>query len=243
MKVAVCVGGLVYPDSDVLMDQLQSRFPDYDFFFGVWRGRENDLTDKLGAWSFDEHEPMYHPFFDVDIPGMSSEIAVIRQKMKDNPEMPMIDKAWHQTKQILLHSHMLDLLPPEYDMIVRARYDIKLIDDNSIDFDGLIARSYENNHAIGLANCLAWFPNKAKRPPKMFNPKGTSSHRLWEQYLMDLIVIHPRRLFDKELMLSLHGEQKLLAGEFGWHQVLSQPYGDTHQNYMCDVGITSRGDA
>ncbi len=166
---------------------------------------------------------------------MSEKIGIIRQKMKDNPTMPMIAKAFHQTKQVLMHSHMLDLLPPEYDMIVKTRYDIKLIDNNSIDFNGLIARSYENNHAIGLAK-------RFRQHPNMFDPKGTTWHRLWEQYLMDLIMFHPRKLFKKELMLSLHEKQELLAAEFGWYQVLSQPHGDTHQNYMCDVSITSRGD-
>jgi len=234
MKVAICVGGVVYPDSKPLMDALKNKFPQYDFFFGVWKGREDDISNKLKAWSFEEHEPKYHPYFDVNIPGMSRKIGAIRQKMKAHPEMPMIAKAFHQTKQILMHSYMLDLLPPQYDMIVRTRYDIKLIDD-SIDFNGLIARSYDNNHAIGLAKR---FPQN----PKMFDPKNTTWHRYWEQYLMDLIMFHPRKLFDKELMLSLHENQKLLAAEFGWYQVLSQPHGDTHQNYMCNISITSRGD-
>lgn len=234
MKVAICVGGVVYPDSIPLMDALKNKFPQYDFFFGVWKGRENDVSNKLNAWSFEEHEPKYHPYFDVNIPGMSEKIGIIRQKMEANPEMPMIAKAFHQTKQILMHSYMLDLLPPQYDMIVRTRYDIKLI-DNSIDFNGLITKSYDNNHAIGLAKRFA-------TNPKMFDPKNTTWHRYWEQYLMDLIMFHPRKLFDKELMLSLHENQKLLAAEFGWYQVLSQPHGDTHQNYMCNISITSRGD-
>ncbi len=32
MKVAVCVGGLVYPDSQPLMSALRDRFTEYDFF-------------------------------------------------------------------------------------------------------------------------------------------------------------------------------------------------------------------
>ncbi|KKK46631.1 hypothetical protein LCGC14_3163300, partial [marine sediment metagenome] len=144
MKVAVCVGGIVYPDSESLMDSLQNKFPDYDFFFGVWKGREDDISDKLNAWSFEEHEPKYHPYFDVDLTGLPLKVGMIRKKMQAHPEMPMIPKALHQTKQILIHSYMLDRLPQDYDMIIRTRYDIKLIDD-SIDFEGLVAESYNNN--------------------------------------------------------------------------------------------------
>ena len=238
MKVAVCVGGLVYPDSEGLMDQLQIRFPDYDFFFGVWSGRENDLTNKLNAWSFVEHEPTYHPYLDVNLPKMARKVLAIRGDMKTKPKRlrSLIDKAPHQTKQILMHSYMLDLIPPEYDMIMRTRYDVKFA-DNDIDWTELIEKSYNENRAVGVAR-------KFPHMPQLFDPKGDShwGWRLWEGYVMDMVTFHPRGLFDRELVMSLHEQQNLLAAEFGWYQILSEPYGDTHQNHMCDISITSRGD-
>jgi hypothetical protein len=226
MKVAVCVGGLVYPDSESRMAALRRKFPKYDFFFGVWKGRENALSQKLGAWSFDEHKPEYHPYFDVNIPGMSKKIFIIRKKMKDNPGMPMIEKSWHQTKQILMHSHMLDKLPPEYDMIVRTRFDINIADDR-LDLEGFVKESYNERRATGFTK--SWF----KKRPRIFRTKGSDRHDLWEQYLMDLILMHPRELFAKERMWDLHRRKELLASEFGWYQVLSEPHGDTHENFMC----------
>lgn len=232
MKVAVCVGGLVYQDSYPLMKKLQKKFPRYDFFFGVWKGRENEVSRKLNAWSFEEHDPTYHPYFDVDIDTMPPKIEKIRENLTAHPEAPMVAKAFHQTKQILLHSYMLDMLPPEYDMIVRTRFDVNLIDD-SIDFEGLIAESYENNYAIGFSKRFGMHPN-------MFDPKDTNFHQWWDGFLMDVFMVHPRKLFNKEIMMSLHEQQKLLAAEFGWYQVLSQPYGDTHQNYFCNIHAASR---
>ena len=239
MKVAVCVGGITYPDSEPLMGALQQKFPQYDFFFGVWKGRENELSTKLNAWSFEEHKPTYHPYLDVDLPGMARKVSVIREDMKTKSRRlaPLIEKAPHQTKQIMMHSHMLDMIPPEYDMIVRTRFDIKFIDNNNIDWEALIEKSYNENRAIGIAK-------KFPHMPQMFDPKGDPKWgwRLWEGYVMDLIMFHPRKLFDKELMLSLHESQTLLAAEFGWYQILSQPFSDNHQNYMCDISITSRDD-
>ena len=234
MKVAVCVGGIVYPDTIHLMDKLKRKFPEYDFFFGIWEGREDDTSKSLNAWSFKEHEPTYHPYLDMDPVGLPPKIKLIQEKMRrhTDAQMPMRIKAFHQTKQILMHSYMLDKLPQEYDMIMRTRYDIDLI-NNSIDFNGLIERSYNNNQAIGFAK-------RYRQHPDMFDPKGTKDHNWWDGFLMDLIIFHPRNLFDKEIMVSLHQKQKLLAAEFGWYQVLSQPHGDTHQNYFCDISMTSR---
>ena len=229
MKVAVCVGGLLYPETEELMDNLQNKFPNYDFFFGVWKGRENATSDKLCAWSFEEHEPKYHPYFDVDIPDMAPKIKLIRKNLRAHPEMPMIPRAFHQTKQILMHSYMLDKLPQDYDMIIRTRYDIKSFDP-SIDFECFVEESYNSDVAIGFAK--TWFTD-----PKVLNNKTTPYHRLWEGYLMDIFLLHPRKLFKRELMMSLHEQQKLLAAEFGWYQVLSQPYGSNHRNYFCNIKI------
>lgn len=239
MKVAVCIGGIMYPDSEPLMEAAQNKFPQYDFFFGVWKGRENSLSDKLNAWSFEEHEPKYHPYLDVDIPNLARKVSEIRKDMKTKPKRlaSLIEKAPHQTKQIIMHSHMLDLIPPEYDMIMRTRFDIKFINNNDIDWESLIEKSYNENRTIGIATKFPYMP-------QLFDPKDDPKWgwRLWEGYVMDLVICHPRKLFDKELMSSLHEKQKLLAAEFGWYQILSQPHGDTHQNYMCNIGITSRGD-
>ncbi len=38
MKVAICVGGLVYPDSKSLMSALRDKFPKHDFFLAFGRG-------------------------------------------------------------------------------------------------------------------------------------------------------------------------------------------------------------
>lgn len=57
---------------------------------------------------------------------------------------------------------------------------------------------------------------------------------------MDLLIIHPRDLFDKKRMWQLHEDKKLIAAEMGWYQVLSQPYGDNHDCYFARLGMTSR---
>lgn len=233
MKVAVCVGGLTYPDSIPLMEKLKKKFPNYDFFYGVWKGRENDASEQLGAWSFEEHEPTYHPYLDIDPTNLPPKFGIIKEKMKNKPDMALIPKAPHQTKQILMHSYMLQKLPSEYDMIIRTRYDIDLFDD-SINYEQFVNQSYQQNHAIGFAQRFR------AHPSPLFNPKPDPKwYKSWDGYLMDLVIMHPRHMFNHKLLQSLHEQKKLLAAEWGWYQILSEPFGSNHQNFFANMTITS----
>lgn len=237
MKVAVCVGGLLYNDSEKLMELLKERFPHYDFFFGVWKGRENDLSKKLNAFVYEEHEPKYHPYLDIDKntwpPKIKDIVDKMHSKMATGGEMKMIQKAPHQTKQIIMHAHMLDSIPEEYDMIVRTRFDI-LLYDKGIPFEKFIEESYKENKAIGFCRKMS------NNHGPYWSAKDTHRHNWWEGFLMDLVLLHPRKLFDADRMWKLHEEKKLLAAEFGWYQILSEPYGGNHDCYFTRLGMTSR---
>lgn len=233
MKVAICIGGLVYPDTIPQMKKLKNRFPEYDFFYGVWRGRENVISNSLNAWAFEEFEPTYHPYLDIDPTGLPPTFGIIKEKMKNRADMALIPKAWHQTKQILMHSHMLNGIPPEYDMIIRTRYDIDLF-DNTINFEKFVNQSYHHNQAIGFAQGFS------AHPSPLFDPKPQPKwYKTWDGYLMDLVIMHPRHMFNHELVQSLHEQKKLLAAEWGWYQILSEPFGSNHQNFFSNMTITS----
>jgi hypothetical protein len=45
------------------------------------------------------------------------------------------------------------------------------------------------------------------------------------------MIIHSADRFDTEMVYKLYKEKKLHAAEFGWYQVLSQPYGGIHRNH------------
>jgi len=237
MKVAVCVGGLTYPDSEKLMKELQSRFSNYDFFFGTWKGRENELTDKLNAFTFDEPTPEYHPYFDVvndDTwpPNLQHIIKILKEKQAKK-DFHWINKCYHQTKQILMHSYMLDKIPSEYDMIVRTRFDIWLY-DKSIPFERFVEESYEQNKPIGFARKMSG------QHGAYWSAKGTHRHHWWEGFMCDLILMHPRNLFNKEKVWKLHHEKKLLAAEFGWYQALCEHKSGDHDCYFARINMTSR---
>jgi hypothetical protein len=236
MKVAVCVGGLTYQDSDNLMAELQARFPNYSFFFGIWKGRENDLSKKLGAYSFDEFEPTYHPYLDIDKktwpPNIDHIVNVLNEKIARN-DHTWSNKCYHQTKQIIMHSHMLDVIPEEYDMIIRTRYDIWLY-DKTIPYEKFVEESFNLNKPIGFARKMS-----SQNGP-YWSAKGTHRNHWWEGFLCDLILMHPKKLFKKEKVWKLHEEKKLLAAEFGWYQALCDDRSENHDCYFTRLNMTSR---
>ena len=56
----------------------------------------------------------------------------------------------------------------------------------------------------------------------------------WGSYLMDVMIMHPRKLLDTEHAFKLHEEKKLLPAEVGWWQVLSEPTGG--ENHISMYG-------
>ena len=50
----------------------------------------------------------------------------------------------------------------------------------------------------------------------------------WYGYLPDNMIMHRREHFDSDLVKTLHKEKNLAPAEFGWYQVMSEPYGDIH---------------
>jgi hypothetical protein len=233
-NVAICIGGLTYRDSEPLVERLKNRFPNYDFFFGVWKDRETDLSKKLNAFVYEEHTPDYHPYLDIDINTWPTKLKTIiekmHRKMAENGEMKLIAKAPHQTKQILMHSYMLKSIPEHYDMIIRARWDL-LIKNESIPFEKFIEESKEQNKAIGFS------ANQAPTRGSCWDANIPNWSRWWEGFLMDLMIIHPRKIFNHEKMWELHNSKQLLAAEFGWYQVLSD---GNHNCYFADMNMTSR---
>jgi hypothetical protein len=238
MKVAVCVSGLTYPDSPKLMKELENRFPHYSFFYGVWKGREDDISRKFKAFSFDEPEATYHPYLDIDRktwpPNIDHIVGLLEEKRSRNPpELEWINKSKHQTKQILMHSHMLDSIPEEYDMIIRARWDLWLY-DKTIPYEDYVKESYYLNKPIG------WARKMSRNNGSHWSAKGTHRNHWWEGFICDLMIMHPRKLFKKDKVWKLHEEQKLLAAEFGWYQSLCDDRSEKHDCYFANLNMTSR---
>jgi hypothetical protein len=226
MKVAVCVSGV--PESRYNLQVrnnrvLKEKFPDADFYYATWKGREEQFykhfpDDKCET--FQEPVMLYHPY--MDIKDFSS---------KDWEET----KAWvirankiewtkHHTKQILIHSMLVNTLKEKYDIIVRTRFDAFIWNNNRVDFTPYLVDSYENNRANCFAVTIKPQFKKLYESNYVNNPK-------MRKWILDQLIIHPRSFFNHDDVTKLHTEKRLRAAEYGWHQIISEPFGNNHRNW------------
>lgn len=216
MKVAVCVSGAITsrdPNLDFSsnMDRLSSFFPNADMFYATWTDEPTSLLPDKELMLVEQPSNLYNTFLDVPrdevmSPHFDKSMAINGKKLS---------RAMNATKQHWIHAKLLDSLPHEYDMIVRTRFDITV--KSGADFSSYLAESYDNSIAIGFAGL------KNHDPVEMCKKRKPG-------YIADMLIMHPRSLYDTQLVYKLFDEKRIPSGEYGWFRLLSEPFGDTHKN-------------
>jgi len=225
MKIALCISGLCDNDeSEKFVERHKSIFP-HDTFTAAWD--RDDLTMDVD-YLFDEPTIDYHPVTDV------IQLETTHTKLRNRGvRKEIVGEKWmditrHWTKQILIHDYLLKRIPSDYDMIIRTRFDT--IISKEINFVEFIESSYYENYAIGFNTRYekVWLKHNELLE---FVPHFNVGH------VNDALILHPRNLWNSQLVETLHNSKELQAAETGWWQILSEPYGDNHQNFHGGVYI------
>lgn len=233
MKIAICISGIPRGNMKQNLALLKSKFP-YDVYLGSWSGHEipNNLLVN-GRHYYDTPKMHYHPILDTE--PISPKLESIKNKMTNGVmRSDYYERTLHHTKQILIHSYLLKDIPDKYDMIIRSRYDTVI--STKVDLQKYLHKSYDENIAIGFGTRTSRHKdfNVLKEIPKIYpDGKDETISNDWGWYLMDPLIMHPRKIFDNNLVNSLHNNKKLLPAENGWYQILSEPYNDNH---LCVYG-------
>lgn len=247
MKIAVCISGV--PRSGVTQDgkrqdynqnfkrdfgNLKRNFPTADFYLGTWRQHENLVKKEFPNqeyWLFDEPKVNYHPYLDV------ANVDMISDKMRHyagifKRRVKLHERTRTQAHQILCHANMVKNLPEKYDIVVRSRFDTFTY--THAKFDKFFKDVYENKTAVGFG-CLKpdWptfnRPHELTKNEPDQNDGAVSANNNLQKYLFDNLIIHSGDHFDPDYVFELYKNKKLCPAEFGWYQVLSQPYNDNHK--------------
>jgi len=225
MKVAVCISGIFRGETNRNLMHIRSHFP-YDTFYATWKQDSCYLKD---TYFYDEPKMDYHPIKDIKNP-KGLKLRLQKEGLNNGTYgKDFYDRTLHHTKQILIHDMLLKDIPEEYDMIIRARFDTYL--SPNVSFNKYLAKSYNENIAIGFGTRTSRHRdiNIMKEVPRIY-PEGKDPDvsQDWGWYLMDPLIIHPRKLWNHDLVQKLHEDKELAAAEWGWYQILSEPYEDSH---------------
>ena len=229
MRVAVLVSGAFRTKAkggDLVNSHnvLTEKFPDADFYYATWSSYKDDFENLFPNESclfIDELEPAYHPYFDMDPENYPCEQYKLLMKRRFRNDA---DVEWsrHHCKQIIIHAELLNSLPKEYDecdfLYVEVPYDLYI--DPEADFSPYVEDTFENNRV----NCFAYRNSK-----NMSEATRTSSSNKFE--FPDVLIIHPGDALQYDNVMELYDNQKLLAAEYGWAQVLSKDSGYNQRSF------------
>lgn len=226
MRVAVCVSGV--PESVHNLQTrnnkiLKQKFPYADFYYATWKGREDTFYKNFPneeCNTFSEPVMHYHPYSDISDFTSSHWEETKGWIFKTGK----IDWSRHHTKQILIHAMLLNKISENYDIIIRTRFDAFVWKDPSADFTKFVVDSHENQRA----NCFA-VTNKSMF--KQLYESDYEKNPKMRKWILDQLIIHPRSFINYDSIMQLHHDKKLRAAEYGWHQIISEPYGDNHRNW------------
>jgi hypothetical protein len=223
MKVAVCVSGLLSGDYVIRNNVVQKeKFSNADFYYATWIKEKNKFQKNFpndNCFFFEEPEMHYHPYFPENFTS---------EYFKETKDwiLKTNKTAWssHHTKQILIHALLLNNIKNDYDIIVRTRFDAFIWRDPTANFESFLEDSFRNNRVNAFAVTRKPMFKTLYESDYVSNPK-------MKYWLLDQLIIHPTSMFDIDNVFRLHQSKQLRAAEYGWHQVLSEPYGNNHRNW------------
>lgn len=241
MKTAICISGICRGNVAKNIESVRRNFPNCDVFYATWIDKETDISTLLPGVRYNLYKQPklnYHPIADIkELP--APKIRIQREKLlRKEYSKQWRERTKHHTKQILIHDYLLKDIPSDYDMIIRSRFDTFIVD--TVNINSYLKRSYKENIAIGFGTRDSRHPdiNIIREVPRVYpDGKDTNISQDWGWYLMDPLIIHPRKLWNHKLVTELHNSKKLAAAEFGWYQILSQPYSDSHVSVYGGVQI------
>ena len=239
MKTAILVTGQYRPQVNKykpqkLIQQMESVFKTH-MFFHTWNDSTNivpiEYHNRLVYCAQPELD--YHPVSDIEWVGKHGKWEPYVEKRL------LYNKMQHASKQILAYADLLTKIPDDFDVLIRIRWDILVSEE--VNFKPYLEKAYEEG-PVGFMtrggrkhniDRLYELPKAAGNPLDLPRAAlGESDIEFekddWYGYLPDNIIMHRRDHFDIDQVKELHREKNLAPAEWGWYQILSEPYGDIH---------------
>ena len=122
-------------------------------------------------------------------------------------------------------SDCLKKIPPRFDLIIRVDWNTQI--DRQVDLNHWIRKAYEKG-PVG-------FMCRDNRGPEFGKGKveeiaNDNPEDDWFGFLPSTFIIHHRKHFDHSLVRKMMREGRLAPAQWGWYQILSQPYNDIHSS-------------
>jgi len=214
MKVAVCISGACRTKREDwsparCVATIKSKFPDADFYYATWDSHrpifENLFPDEKCEY-FSEPVMHYNPYVDIDIDYQTLDSPNQNRYQRRANKFGAKDFARNSTKQILIHTWLSDKIKSNYDVIVRARFDVAVY--SGANFTEYLHDTVNTNSTHGFYT-------------SPINTFETLKHVSQRCSLVDNLIIHSPDAINANHVNTLHTNKQLHGSEVGWHQVIN----------------------
>ena len=219
MKIAILVTGQYRPKikgAKNLIKRMQSVFETDNIFFHTWSDQVSTTPimfhDRLSYCP--EPKLDYHPH-SIDWIGKHG------KWIKYTSKRLLYNKMQHANKQILAYADLLSKTPDDFDVVIRTRWDIRV--SQTVDFKPYLEKAYKKG-PVGFMTR----PNRGHSHNRLLQVPKDDILDDWYGYLPDQLIMHRKEHFDINLANKLHAEKNLAPAEWGFYQVMSEPFGDIH---------------
>lgn len=242
MKIALIFTGVPRLSLDrtrKVIDNFREVFPSADCYFHTWENHVDKIPEE-NVLSCPQPELKYHPLIEPSIHPVDN--PVYYEKVKDARQKKAMGrdpgrKVGVAHLQIYGYADALSKIPEDYDVYIRARYDVDI--SKVVNFKRYLKRATTEG-PVGFSGGSAGVSEFVRGPcfdEFREQPKLIRDER-WKCFLLDVMFFHKREHFDTDEVFRQFDEKQLKPMEFGWWSIMSAPYGgDIHTGVWGGVKI------
>ena len=208
---------------------MKAKFPKADFHYATWN---RDATCFSQAFPnerccvFDEPEMNYHPFSKEVVVPEDVRIHYNTTILRTISNQVRRDWLLNSTKQILIHAMLLNEIKEQYDVIVRTRFDGYIWNSPKVNFDAFVEGCFTEDNVYGFMS------GQAKQHLHVLRTDIEKTESKFNYRVCDFLIIHQRHKINYDRVIDLHNSKQLRGAEYGWHQILSEPFLAKHKNFL-----------
>lgn len=217
MNIAICVSGVNDKDSKIT-EQLRRWFPGQPIYYHTFTNRTNLVPQEFHDRLYTMHYPKwhYHPM-EVTPPSKHEKYGEYVKSKK------MFDEFYFGIVPIIQHFDLLKKIPLHHDLIIRVDWNTRL--DRQVNLNHHLRYAYENG-PVGFMTRKGRGSQFGSGHWSDVDKENKSDD--WYGYLPFDFLIHHRKHACHKTFKTLLKEHKLYPNQWGWYQVMSEPFGDIH---------------
>jgi len=235
MKVAVLFSGIPRDRFKQNISDYKEVFNNADFYYHTWHQYNEELEEYKPLITTSEPNPDYNLYENVDDPFVQSTPFRRVHDTHDNGRLSksFMSKQRRGVIQFYAYNAVYNLIKNKtYDVVIRARYDVKIAVNLKHVFRYLVNKCYETQRPFGFnyeyrrdrhtKRIFGSVPSWDSKIYLMDERKIGIMHYEGYHGIPDYLILHPYEMYDIIDAKKLLDNEQMFSSEPGWWQAISR---------------------